>query len=198
MPKSMTPERRPLVSRRSERVLLVTLAVFVGIAAGWFTTHPPVASGPTTGSEVQGEFEPYVRALPTPVDAEGRRVLRRGDGIVQLSFTARRAFPSLEIAEFYGEWASDQGWVRVGPDEGLLSGGEWESCLDHDGADTRQYTSHWRSPDSTVSLILALSHRGDLQRQAVHVLLSPYVRISADEQRRLAEAAAGAADAALK
>jgi TonB family protein len=96
------------------------------------------------------------------------------DGQVQLSFVANVEYLDSRIRDFYVDWAAEDGWTKVSSDEEPWSADEWQSFEDMYGSSTDQYLVHWRSPDGSESLRLALRHINDQTRQEVYVIRSPF------------------------
>lgn len=140
----------------------------------WLLLAAVCALLPAASCRAVGGRQTGASQIPVPPAIQGAEQIELPDGRSQLSFVSDEAYPSSRVRDFYAEWAAENQWEKVGRGEEPWSADSWVSFQDENDVPTDQWTVHWRSPDKTRSLLLALIHRGDRTKQQVYVVLSPY------------------------
>lgn len=130
-----------------------------------------------------GETSIEASAIPVPSWVEDPEVVEFPDGQVQVSFAVDLQYPDRQIRDFYGQWAAEHGWSKVAQDVDPWSVDRWESFEDMYGTTIDQWLVHWRSPDGSESLRLALRHTGDRTQQEVFVIRSPFDTLTQEQQQ---------------
>jgi hypothetical protein len=114
------------------------------------------------------------RSIPVPSWISEPKVTQLPDGSTQLYFIAHESYPSSRVRDFYAQWAIDNGWRLLSREVDAWSTDSWSSFEAEDGLRQDLWTCHWRSSDGSKSLLMALRHHGDRDKQEVVVILAPY------------------------